>query len=85
MRLNAIAVAVATACLGIGFATAQTLKGPVSDKPWEENWAPSKWGADDKAGSANHTKNPANIKRALSTIKQNKSVTIGKFYRVVIT
>jgi len=80
MRLNAIAVAVATACLGIGFATAQTLKGPVSDKPWEENWAPSKWGADDKAGSANHTKNPANIKRALSTIKQNKSVTIGKFY-----
>ena len=25
-------------------ALAQTLKGPVSDKPLTENWAPSKWG-----------------------------------------
>jgi len=63
-----------------GAAMAQTLKGPVDDSPITENWAPSKWGADDKAGSANHTKNPANIKRALGTIKQNKSITIGKFY-----
>ena len=29
---------------------AQTLKGPVSDKPLTENWAPSKWGATDRAG-----------------------------------
>jgi len=80
MRLNAIAVAVAAACLGAASAGAQTLKGPVSEKPYEENWAPSKWGADDKAGSSNHTKNSANIKRALATIKQNKSITIGKYY-----
>jgi hypothetical protein len=67
----------------VGFtavATAQTLQGPVSDKPLDEKWAPSKWGAQDRAGSANHTSNSANITRALSTIKQNKAITIGKFY-----
>jgi len=52
----------------------------VSDKPFQENWAPSKWGKDDAAGSANHTKNSANIKRAISMIKQYKSVTLGKYY-----
>src|SRR5262249_28947385 len=80
MRISAIAVAVAAACLGAGTASAQTMKGPVNDKPLTENWAPSKWGADDKAGSANHTKNPDNIKRALSFIKQYKAITIGKYY-----
>ena len=45
-----------------GTALAQTLKGPVSDKPLEEKWAPTKWGADDSAGSTNHTKNSENIK-----------------------
>jgi kynurenine formamidase len=40
----------------------------------------SQWGPDDRAGSANHTKNPANIKRALATVKQYKAVTIGKYY-----
>src|SRR5690349_13401246 len=63
-----------------GSAVAQTLKGPVSDKPLDEKWAPSKWGATDRAGSANHTKNSANIQRALATVKQNKSITIGKYY-----
>jgi len=63
-----------------GSAMAQTLKGPVSDKPLKENWAPSKWGAADMAGSANHTKNSANIKKALATIKQFKAITIGKYY-----
>lgn len=63
-----------------GSAMAQALKGPVSDKPLQENWAPSKWGADDKAGSSNHTKNAANIKRALATVKQFKAITIGKYY-----
>jgi len=63
-----------------GSAMAQTLKGPVSDKPLKENWAPSKWGAADMAGSANHTKNSANIRKALATIKQFKAITIGKYY-----
>ena len=39
-----------------GTALAQTLKGPVSDKPLDLKWAPTKWGADDSAGSTNHTK-----------------------------
>jgi kynurenine formamidase len=64
----------------VGSAMAQTLKGPVSDKPLTENWAPSKWGAQDRAGSANHTNNSANVARALATIKQNKAITIGKYY-----
>jgi hypothetical protein len=46
-----------------GLVMAQALKGPVSDAPFTEKWWPSKWGAEDRAGSANHTKNSANIKR----------------------
>src|SRR5215467_4985902 len=82
MRHSVIRSAVLAAVL-LSFAvaaSAQTLKGPVSDKPIDEKWAPSKWGAQDRAGSANHTSNSANIARALATIKQNKAITIGKFY-----
>src|SRR6185295_10499659 len=76
MKGSIIAGAVATAfALSATAALAQ-----VSDKPFQENWAPSKWGKDDSAGSANHTKNPANVKRAISMIKQFKSVTLGKYY-----
>ena len=63
-----------------GLVMAQALKGPVSDAPCTEKWWPSKWGADDKAGSANHTKNSANIQRAMATVKQFKAITIGKYY-----
>jgi hypothetical protein len=51
-----------------------------NEKPFDEHWAPSKWGKDDVVGSANHTKNPANIKCALSVVKQFKTVTLGKYY-----
>src|SRR6185503_8143365 len=81
MKVSMIAAAIAALCMAGGTAMAQTMKGPVNDKPLSENWAPAQWGADDKAGSANHTKNPANIKRALATVKQFKSVTIGKMYQ----
>src|SRR4029453_9232463 len=60
-------------------AVAQTLKGPVSDKPIDEKWAPSKGGARDRGGPANHTKNSANTASTLSSVKQNKSLTIGKY------
>ena len=82
MKRSILSKAVLTVCLvGLAaLAVAQTLKGPVSDKPIDEKWAPSKWGAGDRAGSANHTKNSANIARALATIKQNKSIAIGKYY-----
>src|SRR5262245_33967010 len=63
-----------------GLVLAQALKGPVNDAPFTEKWWPSKWGADDKAGSANHTKDSNNIKRALATVKQYKSITVGKYY-----
>jgi kynurenine formamidase len=78
MKLSIIAGAIAALVSGGAFA--QTLKGPVSDKPLQENWAPSKWGAEDRAGSSNHTKNPANVKKALATIKQFKVITVGKYY-----
>jgi kynurenine formamidase len=78
---KALLVVLALGFAGVAvIAVAQTLKGPVSDKPFDEKWAPTKWGANDRAGSANHTKNSANIQRALATIKQNKSITIGKYY-----
>ena len=60
-----------------GSAMAQTLKGPVDDSAL--SWETPEWGKDDRAGSANHTKNSANIKRALATVKQFKSITIGKY------
>jgi kynurenine formamidase len=78
MKISIIAGAVAA--LFTGTAMAQTLPGPVDDRPLTERWAPSKWGANDRAGSTNHTKNPANIRKALATVKQNKAITIGKVY-----
>ena len=80
MRRTVIAAAVAALCVGAGGAFAQTLKGPVDDSPLNDKWAPSKWGANDRAGSANHTKNSANIRRALSMVKQYKAMTVGKYY-----
>ena len=78
MRLSIPASVIAVALASSAFA--QSLPGPSSDKPFTENWAPSKWGAQDSAGSANHTKNPQNIQRALATVKQFKSLTVGKYY-----
>lgn len=79
MKTSSILIGLAIASIA-GPALTQALKGPVNDAPITEKWWPSKWGADDKAGSANHTKNPANIKRAFATVKQYKSITIGKYY-----
>ena len=83
MKLTAIAAAVGL-CFGAGTAMAghtDPLDGPVNDAPINEKWAPSKfWGAGDRAGSANHMSNSANIKRALSVVKQYKAISIGKYY-----
>ena len=82
MKLTAIATAIAGLCLGASTAMAGTpLAGPVNDAPISERWAPSKfWGAGDRAGSSNHTNNPANVKRALNTVKRYKTLTVGKYY-----
>jgi len=77
-KLTIIAAAVGALCFAATSANAQTLKGPTDDSAL--GWAPSKWGKDDRAGSSNHTKNSANIKKALGPIKQFKAITIGKYY-----
>ena len=72
-----IAVAL-LAFLFTGVVHAQAMNGPVDDSAL--SWDPPKWGRGDRAGSANHTKNPANVAKALATIKKNKTITIGKYY-----
>ena len=79
-KSTVIPVAMMALCFSATWANAQALSGPSSDKPLIEKWAPSKWGPDDRAGSSNHTKDSANIKKALATIKQFKAITIGKNY-----
>lgn len=80
MKRSVIAAAVGGALLayGIGASAHQALEGPIDDSAL--SWGPSKWGKDDRAGSSNHTKNSANIRKALSTIKQYKALTVGKYY-----
>ncbi|MEO8037312.1 MAG: cyclase family protein [Betaproteobacteria bacterium] len=77
MKRLTLAAAVGAALLTMGTsAMAQVFPGPQDNSDWPVN----QWGPDDKAGSANHTKNSANIKKALSLVKQNKAITIGKYY-----
>ncbi len=72
-----IAVAL-LAVLFTGAVHAQAMNGPTDDAAL--SWDPPKWGRGDRAGSANHTKNAANVAKALATIKKNKTITIGKYY-----
>ena len=50
-----------------------------NDQPLKEKWAPSEWGADDKAGSVNRT-TPAMVLSAVKLVKQGKVATLGKVY-----
>ena len=56
-----------------------TQQEAVSDKPWAERWAPSEFGAGDKAGSVNRI-TPALVLKAVGLVKQGKSATLGKLY-----
>lgn len=76
-RIRVTAVAIGALCFA-GASIAQALKGPIDDTAL--SWPTPQWGKGDRAGSANHTKNSANIRRALSTVKEFKSITIGKYY-----
>lgn len=79
MKRSILATAIGGALFVVSVgAGAQAVPGPIDDSAL--SWGPSKWGKDDRAGSANHTKNSTNIKRALAQIKQFKAVTIGKYY-----
>jgi kynurenine formamidase len=52
----------------------------VNDAPLTENWAPSEWGADDKAGSVNRT-TAAMVLKAAKLVKRGKVATLGKVYQ----
>jgi hypothetical protein len=52
----------------------------VNDAPLTENWAPSEWGPDDKAGSVNRT-TAAMMLKAVKLVKQGKVATLGKVYQ----
>ncbi len=59
------------------------LAGPAlaaNDAPLTENWAPSEWGPDDKAGSVNRT-TPEMVLKALKLVKRGKVATMGKVYQ----
>lgn len=66
------------AALAVFFAPA-SLAQEVNDAPLTEKWAPSEWGADDKAGSVNRT-TPAIVLKAVGLVKQGKVATLGKVY-----
>ena len=51
-----------------------------NDQPLLENWAPTEWGADDKAGSVNRT-TPAMVLSAAKLVKEGKVATLGKIYQ----
>ncbi len=51
-----------------------------NDAPLTENWAPSEWGPDDKAGSVNRT-TPEMVLKAAKLVKQGKVATLGKVYQ----
>src|ERR687896_1742444 len=75
---TALAGAVGMLCLGFAQgALAQDQQ--VNDKPLEENWWPTEWGADDKAGSVNRT-TPEMVMKAVGLVKQGKTATLGKYY-----
>jgi kynurenine formamidase len=52
----------------------------VNDEPLNDNWAPSEWGPDDKAGAVNRT-NPEIVLAAMKLVKQGKVATLGKVYQ----
>lgn len=52
----------------------------VNDEPLTENWAPTEWGADDKAGAVNRT-TPAMVLKAVKLVKLGKVATLGKIYQ----
>ena len=67
------------AVAGITLSCGSTLAQTVNDAPLNEKWAPTEWGADDKAGSVNRT-TPQLVLKAVGLVKQGKVATLGKIY-----
>jgi kynurenine formamidase len=51
-----------------------------NDEPLKDKWAPSEWGADDRAGSANR-RTAASVLKAVKLVKKGKVATLGKVYQ----
>ena len=75
-RTTAVALTGATFLLA---ATVATPQEGVSDRPFQEKWAPSEFGPDDKAGAVNRT-TAALVLKAVKLVKQGKTATLGKLY-----
>ena len=66
---SALACAVATLCSHAGLALA------VNDEPLRDNWAPSEWGPDDKAGAANR-RSAASVLKAMKLVNADGPAAI---------
>ena len=72
-----------TVSAAVAMLVAAGLSGPalaVNDAPLTEKWAPSEWGAEDKAGAVNRT-TAAMVLKAAKLVKQGKVATLGKVYQ----
>ena len=59
------------------------LSGPaaaVNDESLNDNWRPSEWDPDDKAGAVNRT-TAAMVLKTVKLVKQGKAATLGKVYQ----
>lgn len=70
----------ATACAAALLCAYGAAGWAVNDEPLTDKWAPSEWGADDKAGSANR-RSAASVLKAMKLVKKGKVATLGKVYQ----
>jgi kynurenine formamidase len=82
-RRNLVALTGATCLLTAvlaGTAGAQQQAAPPpNDKPFTENWWPSEFGPDDKAGAINRI-TPEYVMKSMRLVRQGKTATLGKYY-----
>jgi len=71
---------IAAALAALLAAASPALSQAVNDQPLREKWAPSEWGASDKAGAVNRT-TPAMVMAAVKLVKRGKVATLGKVYQ----
>jgi hypothetical protein len=74
IRLSHLAIALA------GMAGGPSSAQDVNDDPLNEAWAPTEWGADDRAGSVNRI-TPESVLENIGLVKQGKVATLGKLYQ----
>ena len=70
----------ALACAALMIGTYGPSTQAANDEPLTDNWAPSEWGPDDKAGAANR-RTEASVLEAMKLVKQGKVATLGKVYQ----